>query len=80
MATKANYNLPIEHFVAPQIFPILHACVIDWGSDYVLKPPKEFDPLPLGGPYPSRGGVEEEQVRGVVYAACQAHRVGSIEP
>ena len=59
--------------------PILHACVIDWGSDYVLKPPKEFDPLPPDGvvaPPPLvgrwRGGARSR------VAACQAHRVGSI--
>ena len=30
------------------ILSILHVCVEDWGSDCVLKPPKEFDPLPPG--------------------------------
>ena len=61
-------------------YPILHVCVIDWGSDYVLKPPKEFDPLsPCGATLtPSHGGVEEELVCVVVDATCQAQRVGSI--
>ena len=62
------------------IFSILHMCVLDWGSDYVLKPPKEFDPLPTAelSPPPSRDGVEEKQVRGVVYVACLVRCVGSI--
>jgi len=60
------------------ILSILHACVIDWGSDYVLKPPKEFDPLPPGEVAPSPGGVEEKLMCVVVYVECQATWVGSI--
>ena len=39
------------------IFSILHVRVVDWGSDYVLKGAKEFDPLPLlrGDTPPLRG-------------------------
>ena len=44
------------------ILSILHACVIDWGSDYVLKPPKDFDPLPRWG----GGGYDAES------RACRA--------
>nr|DAM14562.1 MAG TPA: hypothetical protein [Caudoviricetes sp.] len=35
--------------------PILHACVRDWGSDYVLKGTKEFQPLPSTAQGPARG-------------------------
>ena len=62
-------------------YPILHACVIDWGSDYVLKPPKEFDPLsPYGAIAPPlpHGGVEEESVSVVVGVACQVRCTGSV--
>lgn len=55
-------------------------CVIDWGSDYVLKPPKEFDPLSpcrVVAPLPRWGG--EDIMRGVVRAAHQAHFTGSVE-
>lgn len=50
------------------ILSILHVCVEDWGSDCVLKPPKEFDPLPLCVAIspPPRDGVEEESVSVVV--------------
>ena len=46
------------------ILSILHVCVEDWGSDYVLKPSKEFDPLPPGGAVAPHhhGGVEEASV------------------
>ena len=57
----------------------MHACVIDWGSDYVLKPPKEFDPLPPGGVVaPSPGGAEEDMMRRVVRGVHQAHFTGSV--
>lgn len=51
------------------ILSILHVCVEDWGSDYVLKPPKEFappTPLRSNTPSPPRDGVEEESVSVVV--------------
>lgn len=37
------------------ILPILHACVRDWGSDYVLMGTKEFRPLPLTAQGPAGG-------------------------
>ena len=56
--------------------PILHACVIDWVSDYVLKPPKEFDPLPPAERYPppprGRGGAgARSRVCGVSGDLCR---------
>lgn len=63
------------------ILSILHVCVEDWGSDYVLKPPKEFDPLPPGRVVapPSPGGAEEDMMRRVVRGVHQAHFVDCIE-
>ena len=63
------------------ILAILHACTEDLGSDYVLKPPKEFDPLPPSGVVapPSPGRAEAEMMRRVVLGVHQAHFVGGVE-
>ena len=62
------------------ILSILHVCVIDWGSDYVLKAPKEFDPLSpcrMVAP-PSLLAGREGVSECCRVAVCQAHSIGSI--